>query len=572
MHVENLIVGGGPAGLQLGQHFAAASRDYLIVEAGSGPGTFFERFPRHRRLLSLNKRFNFYTSPSFNSRHDWNSLLSDRGGPQFPDYSEELYPDADDMVRYLRDYCEHHGLRIRCGTRVDSVRRQDGRFLVAVGDEAVTADRVFLATGPLAPRMPEVDGIELARSYADHTLDARAYRNRKVAIIGRGNSAFEVANHLAPEAAIVHLLVAKPVRLAWATHYPGDVRAINDTVLDMYHLKSLHATLSYEVRRIRRTGSGMLAVDIEEELPHWDPPVVQRRTIDYHDVICCTGWRFADPGLFGPECTPRTTAGGKYFELSPWWETSVPGIYCVGTSMQARDRQAASGFIHGFRYNVRSLFRWLEQEVYGVGYPRLILPLTDEATLTRAADVLLRRLSTSCGLYSQHGVLADVITVDAGRLTITPELPVAYALVAEELRSAEAFVTMTLEYGFDRYPAGISPLEFTRPNDPARPDCSAFLHPVFRTYRNGELVAEVHLSESLDLRWDAEAVHDTDDLGHRGKVMDVLNAVARISPKSFDTSYEGLRRRANLRPLEREVVTVAAGGAAVPDRPCSFPT
>lgn len=573
-HTENLVIGAGPAGLQLGQHFAKSGRDYLILEAGATEGTFFETYPRHRTLLSLNKRFNYYASPSFNLRHDWNSILSDGPGPLFTDYSEDLFPHADDMVRYLRDYRRFHNLRIRTNSRVGSIRRTDaGRFDVGFNDGSITADRVFLATGPVAPRVPDVAGIELARGYADHTLDARAYRNRKVAIIGRGNSAFEVANHIAAEAAMVHLLVAKPVRHAWDTHYPGDLRAINNTVLDMYQLKSLHATLSYEVRRIRRAESGMLAVDVEEELPHWDPPVVQRRTIEYHDVIYCTGWRFADTSLFGSGVVPRTSHRGKYFALSPWWETTLPGLYCVGTCMQERDRRAASSFIHGFRYNVRTLYRRIEEQVYGKPYPRLRLPLTGESDLVSAADVLLRRLSTTSGLYQQFGVLTDVLTFRPGELTVSPELPLDHVRSDEQFQSADVFVTVTLEYGFDRYPAGISSLEFTRPFDPGRPECSAFLHPVFRTYRHGDVVDEKHLGESFDLRWDAEAVHDSWDVGHRDKVMDVLNKAARLIPeKTFDTSYTGMKRRADLRPLAREVSPVAGHGPSAHGSPCTFRT
>jgi hypothetical protein len=32
-----------------------AGRDYLILEAGSVPGSFFQTFPRHRRMISINK-------------------------------------------------------------------------------------------------------------------------------------------------------------------------------------------------------------------------------------------------------------------------------------------------------------------------------------------------------------------------------------------------------------------------------------------------------------------------------------------------------------------------------------
>ena len=49
---DYLIIGAGPAGLQLGHHLARAGRDYRLLEAVPTPGTFFRTFPRHRQLIT----------------------------------------------------------------------------------------------------------------------------------------------------------------------------------------------------------------------------------------------------------------------------------------------------------------------------------------------------------------------------------------------------------------------------------------------------------------------------------------------------------------------------------------
>ncbi|HUZ23259.1 MAG TPA: NAD(P)-binding domain-containing protein [Streptosporangiaceae bacterium] len=49
------MVGAGPAGLQLSYYLQQVGSDYLTVERVGAPGDFFRRFPRHRRLISLNK-------------------------------------------------------------------------------------------------------------------------------------------------------------------------------------------------------------------------------------------------------------------------------------------------------------------------------------------------------------------------------------------------------------------------------------------------------------------------------------------------------------------------------------
>ena len=66
--MEYLVIGAGPAGLQLAYFLEQAGRDYLVLEAGPGPGTFFTTFPRHRELISSNKRYTGSTDPEFNLR------------------------------------------------------------------------------------------------------------------------------------------------------------------------------------------------------------------------------------------------------------------------------------------------------------------------------------------------------------------------------------------------------------------------------------------------------------------------------------------------------------------------
>ncbi len=83
-----VIVGAGPAGLQMGYFLQKAGCDYVILEAAATAGSYFKTQPRHRTLISINKRFNHYPEPEHNMRHDWNSLLSDNPDLLFTKYSE----------------------------------------------------------------------------------------------------------------------------------------------------------------------------------------------------------------------------------------------------------------------------------------------------------------------------------------------------------------------------------------------------------------------------------------------------------------------------------------------------
>ena len=71
--VKYLIIGAGPAGLQMGFFLKEAGLDYLILEKNESSGSFFAQFPIHRKLISINKKYNFFQEEEFNFRHDWNS-------------------------------------------------------------------------------------------------------------------------------------------------------------------------------------------------------------------------------------------------------------------------------------------------------------------------------------------------------------------------------------------------------------------------------------------------------------------------------------------------------------------
>ena len=537
--LDYIIVGAGPAGLQMGHHLQGRGRSYLILEAGASAGTFFAEYPRHRRMISINKRFNGFVEPDFNLRHDWNSLLTDNPDLQFTRYSTELFPAAEDYCEYLREFASKYELAVQYSTRVRHIHHDDDGVFTITDEQGETHESrtVLMATGVARPHVPDIPGIHLAIGYEEHTLDQSFYENKRVAILGRGNSAFEVAEHLAGHAAVIHILVDRPVKHAWSTHYPGDLRAINNTVLDMYELKSLHATLGLRPIELRPHEDGRIEMTVEDDYPHWETPGTGRATVVYDHVIRCTGWRYLDEKLFDEDQIPQRTATGKYPDLSPQWESSVKGLYWLGTTMAARDRRAASGFIHGFRYNVRTLFHLLEQQRFGIPYPQERVSYGTGEDLDAVTQRLITRLSTTSALYQQFGTLCDALLLEEEALVHYPELPVAWVQGQPQFMESQSLLLITFEYGFHKYDDSVQPLDFISPVDPGNPSCTAFIHPVVRHYRAGEVVAELHLNESLVVRFDTADYQELLPQRHLNRLKNFLNSVVQVTSETFPENY-----------------------------------
>lgn len=539
---EYIIVGAGPAGLQMGYFLEQDKHDYLILEAASVPASFFHQFPRMRTLISINKRFNLFTEPEFNLRHDWNSLLTHDYSLLFRNYSDKLYPHADDLCRYMADFAEKYALNIRYNTRVAQI----DRFAQATsnGDNVAnfhvtdtegneyTCKCLLMATGALRPYLPpEIEGLEHADFYTTVDIDPTKYENKRVVIMGRGNSAFEIAEALSGHAAVIHIALGnRPIKFAWQTHFGGDLRAINNNILDLWQLKALHAAVGFGVTKIEKRADGTFDVHFEEELPHWSTPgsLVGQNTYDH--VICCTGWQFVDPDIYAEGCKPELHRSSRYPMLRSNWESSIPNLFYIGTPMGVLDRRAASPFIAGFRYNIRTLYHLLLQRFYGTPYPVREFEIRTTDDLEEVALALTERASISAGLYGMFGVLCDVLVFEAGKVKIYRELPVNYVLEQPDFLAGKEFMTFTLEFGFDKYPEDAQTLNFTRPSDGfTNRRCSAFLHATMRHYDEcAELIHEGNLSSTLFIRYPPFTENYEEELTATGPLNFFKNFVNRI--------------------------------------------
>ncbi|XP_077998134.1 FAD-dependent oxidoreductase domain-containing protein 2-like, partial [Glandiceps talaboti] len=539
-HYDYLILGAGPSGLQMAYQMKKDAKNYLVLEGSDGPGTFFRTQPRHRTLISINKRFNPFPEHEYNMRHDWNSLLCDDPALLFRHYSKDLFPCADAFVKYIQDFVDRYKLDISYNTRISSIEREkdNGKFTLTCKDgRKFTCKVLLMATGALSEKLPDLKGIELCDTYSTHDIDQDAYIGKAVCVLGRGNSAFEVANHLAGHASIIHIYGEKKLKYAWDTHFVGDLRAVNNTVLDMYQLKSLHAYQAYKMKAVSKGENGKLIVQFEDLVAHWNPPGRVTLSAPYDKVILCTGFQYVDLSIFADDIKPNTVKHGKFPELTTMWETNVPDMYYLGTPMQSIDRQAASGFIHGFRYNVRTLYHLLQEKYFKTPYPRTLVDRTVEGLSTAIID----RVSTAASIYQMNNFLCDVMVVSDdkdSKAEYMTDLPKKYVLENENFKKLNYFM-IVLQYGFQRFgEPGDHPNNFVHIPDFSSPYCGPFLHPTMYYYRNGELVEESDLLESLLLRFDGKEFLEENGDKQRNRVKNFVNRHLKLEEgKVYDERF-----------------------------------
>ena len=520
--LDYLIVGAGPAGVQMTLFMKQAGRKFITLESSKVVGSFYLNQPRHGKLISINKLYNTCQDKDYNLRHDWNSLLSDSSELLFRNYSQEIFPSNTALVQYMSDFADKLDLlqHIKFETTVSKVERNaDNIYTVTDSNGVVYKTKVLLmATGAMKENCPDIPGLEDMPSYSSHSIDQMDYARKKVLIIGKGNSAFEVADHLSSHAANLVMVNRTPIRHAWNTHFVGHLRAVNNNFLDLVRLKSNHSIENWQPVRARKiaendseaspSASGNCGRDGSIGKFKYCVTVRAREGQEFDfiadEVIRCCGWKYILPEMFGEGINSfETVKEERLAKLTDSWEsTTNTELYFMGTSMQACDPQSASGFIHGFRYNVRTLFNVLENKYFQKELPHTVL----ENSPAAIAKHLSMRASHSSGLWQMFSFMQDVVTINEGVVKYHNELRCSWVHdspdAAHLVKKSQFAFTLQFAFGDKHYMEGEDPSSWDIVTPQKHTACGINIHPVIKAYENGELKQILHLRVTLDGHWD----------------------------------------------------------------------
>ena len=224
-----VVVGSGPGGLQVAYSLARAGVDRCaVISRDDRPGGMFRRFPVYQRLISWTKPD--APVPRGSREYEWydhNSLLGDVEShqaltPLFMDREFDL-PARAEMEAALAEFAARGDVQVRYGCEWESTRIVDDGFVLATSDGEYRCRVCVFALGMTEAWRPPIPGLDAAPHYAD-TGSPKQYEGKRVFIVGKRNSAFEVAQGLLPWAKTLVLASPRPVDTAVLAFSPLRLR------------------------------------------------------------------------------------------------------------------------------------------------------------------------------------------------------------------------------------------------------------------------------------------------------------------------------------------------------------
>eukprot|EP01084_Bolivina_argentea_P087388 157834_1 len=539
---DYIIVGGGIGGVSLGYYLenSELSLDYIVLEKEFVAGSLFNKYPIHDSLLSINKFRTGYFHKELNLRHDWNSLLSinmsnnndslykfrynTNSKINFTMYSNKYYPLRNELVNYINDYVQMYNIKIKYDTYVNIISQKNNQFFLetrsgaSLNSSKITnyeCKYLFIATGLFKPHIPSINGIEYAIGYEDLSKNLTLYENKKVAIFGSGNSAFEIAQHISQVTAHTHIIMRSYPKFAYETHYVGDLRSINLEIIDHYLLKSMDAfidQLNVSIHYCPDKNKYYLR-QIGDVYPFraWE-------LRDGYDIIIrATGFEF-EYSIFDNDLLDKIyNAKNKKYPLmdNKFKAKNVANLFFVGCLMHDIDyKKSAGGFIHGYRYYIKALYSSLIDQFQN----NKIIIKNEEIT-----KYLLVRANTASSLYQMFGYMSDfVLIMNNDDSYYYYDLLVSQINDLIKIKNCINDCIGVISLFFNYHPEFHGHYKvFEDPNriheDYRTGQHSNFLHPIVRYYScnvlsttdnfDNYLISEHHLIEDFLIRWNLKRFH-----------------------------------------------------------------
>ncbi len=330
MTYDVIVIGAGQAGLATAHALKDTGMNYLIVEAG------------HQACGSW---ASYYDSLQLFSPAKYSSLP----GLAFPG-DPHRYPLRDEVVAYLSGYAKHFNFPIRYNTRIEKIERSGTDFILHPSQgESLSTKNVVVASGPFnQPNIPNFKGLSDFKGQVLHTSAYKGpsdIKGRRVAVIGAGNSAVQIAYELSAHKQVV-LISRRDPRFRMQRMLGIDVHAwLTYSGLDRLPIGqwlNWEATIPVidqgKYQAAIKSGQLPLHPMFDAITPQGLKWADKERPFD--SLLLATGFKSAPEFLEGLDGLDRLSATRQSGGISK----EIPGLYFVGRSWQ---RSHASATLRG---------------------------------------------------------------------------------------------------------------------------------------------------------------------------------------------------------------------------------
>ena len=204
--INTIIIGASAAGLSCGVCLQREGIPFIILEGSARIGNEWKnRYDRlHLHTTKRHSALPYFKMPG-----------------HFPKYLSR-----NDFEKYLNDYAEEFHIHPVFNREVLQVEREGNLWSVSTESETLQSKNIIVATGyARKPVHASGDGLRNFRGeiiHSSHYRNGQAYKNKKVLVIGFGNSACEIAMCLHEHGAFPSISVRNKVNII-----PRDIAGIS---------------------------------------------------------------------------------------------------------------------------------------------------------------------------------------------------------------------------------------------------------------------------------------------------------------------------------------------------------
>ncbi|MCB0685644.1 MAG: NAD(P)/FAD-dependent oxidoreductase [Saprospiraceae bacterium] len=197
VHCKNLILGAGPAGLAIAGRLRNRGKEFTILERDQNIASMWRRHYDRLHLHTVKQLSHLPYLPF---------------PPEYP-----LYVSRQQLVDYYDMYARKFDIHPIFGVEAHNILRRGNLWHVVTNSNTYVADEVVFATGsnriPVSPTWPGQEDFSGEILHSRLYKNPKPFENKKVFVVGMGNTGAEIALDLAESQIENYLSVRSPVNI-----------------------------------------------------------------------------------------------------------------------------------------------------------------------------------------------------------------------------------------------------------------------------------------------------------------------------------------------------------------------